>query len=206
MTHPEWVIGSKATPEMPSAKCCLSLWPFPFDRCAPTNSHFAKTSYPISPAKSQYWKFNFTTWTFDTMSSFFFGSSKKESSTVSEKPAGTTKSTFSTKSTKSSKSVSSLAETDVAPNPTTTKIQTEPAPGTKIGPIHEYDEKQTEMMKQVKEVRVCYPKDRINLIYIHSVRSFNISSPIWPVCQMGKEMVEQAGHHSAIFASFKVES
>ncbi|KAE9395559.1 CRAL/TRIO domain-containing protein [Gymnopus androsaceus JB14] len=85
------------------------------------------------------------------MSSFFFGSSKKESSTVSEKPAGTTKSTFSTKSTKSSKSVSSLAETDVVPNPTTTKIQTEPAPGTKIGPIHEYDEKQTEMMKQVKE-------------------------------------------------------
>lgn len=87
------------------------------------------------------------------MSSFFFGSSKKQESSTEVAPetAGLTKSSSSTKSAKA-ESVS--GETDILPKQTTTKIQTKPAPGTKVGPIHEYDEKQKEMMKQVKEVRI----------------------------------------------------
>lgn len=83
--------------------------------------------------------------------SSFFGYSKKENNETPPNTAGTTKSTFSTKSSKVIKGSASPHSEDTL-SQTTTKIHTKPAPGTDIGPIHEYDEKQNEMMKQVKEV------------------------------------------------------
>ncbi|KAJ3739750.1 CRAL/TRIO domain-containing protein [Lentinula detonsa] len=80
----------------------------------------------------------------------FFGSSKKDNTETPPNTAGTTNSAFSTKSSKSKKGSDSTQMED-SPKQTTTKILTEPAPGTKTGPIHEYDENQKEMMKQVKE-------------------------------------------------------
>ncbi|KAJ4470890.1 CRAL TRIO domain-containing protein [Lentinula aciculospora] len=74
----------------------------------------------------------------------FFGSSKTESETPPN-TAGTTKSTFSTKSSNPKK------RSEYIPKQSTHSIQTEPAPETNVGPIHEYDEKQKEMMEQVKE-------------------------------------------------------
>ncbi|KAF9049185.1 hypothetical protein BDP27DRAFT_1434224 [Rhodocollybia butyracea] len=49
-------------------------------------------------------------------------------------------------STKSPSSVRSAS-----PKPSTTKIQTTPAPGMKVGPIYEYDKKQLELMRLVPE-------------------------------------------------------
>lgn len=89
------------------------------------------------------------------MSSFFFGSGKNQKESSSEVAPDTAGSIKSSSPTKSEKSEPHPGETDILPKPTTTKIQTKPAPGTKVGPIHEYDEKQKEMMKQVKEVRIC---------------------------------------------------
>lgn len=83
--------------------------------------------------------------------SSFFGYSKKENNETPPNTAGTTKSTFSTKSSKAMNG-SASAQSEDAPSQTTTRIHTKPAPGTDIGPIHKYDEKQNEMMKQVKEV------------------------------------------------------
>ncbi|KAJ3934111.1 MAG: CRAL/TRIO domain-containing protein [Lentinula lateritia] len=82
--------------------------------------------------------------------SSFFGYSKKENNETPPNTAGTTKSTFSTKSSKAMNG-SASAQSEDAPSQTTTRIHTKPAPGTDIGPIHKYDEKQNEMMKQVKE-------------------------------------------------------
>ncbi|KAJ3774143.1 CRAL-TRIO domain-containing protein [Lentinula raphanica] len=82
--------------------------------------------------------------------SIFFSSSKKENTESPPNTAGTIKSASSSKSTKPKKEAAP-SQTEDTPKQGTTKIQTKPAPGTKVGPIHEYDETQKEFMKEIKE-------------------------------------------------------
>ncbi|KAF9064027.1 CRAL-TRIO domain-containing protein [Rhodocollybia butyracea] len=83
------------------------------------------------------------------MSSFFFGSYKKDKESHSASTPDTPNTAGTTTTSSSTKSPSSVRS--ASPKPSTTKIQTTPAPGTKVGPIYEYDEKQLELMRLVTE-------------------------------------------------------
>ncbi|KAJ3821702.1 CRAL TRIO domain-containing protein [Lentinula raphanica] len=108
--------------------------------------------------------------------SIFFSSSKKENTESPPNTAGTTKSTSSSKSSKPKKE-SAPSQTEDTPKQGTTKIQTKPAPGTKVGPIHEYDETQKEFMKEVKEVSSSPFNLQLNTDHDLSQYALSISLP-----------------------------